>query len=58
MNTDVTYAANEAIFGLQLRTNQAVNFVVRNAKVDKTTAKQALKAVMTGYKETTVNEKV
>jgi len=58
MNTDVTYAANEAIFGLQLRTNQAVNFVVRNAKVDKTTAKQALKAVMTGYKETTENEKV
>ena len=58
MNADVTYAANEAIFGLQLRTNQAVKFVVRNAKVDKTTAKQALEAVMTGYKETTLNERV
>jgi hypothetical protein len=57
VNNELDYAANEAIFGLQLSFNQAVDFVCRNAKVDNKTAKHALEAVMTGYKESKVSNK-
>ena len=46
----VEYAANEAVFGLQLNTKQAVKFVVRNAKTDEKTAKAVLNKVMVTYK--------
>lgn len=50
MSQDVEYAANEAVFGMQLNMDQAVKFVMRNANTDKRTARQALERVMTQYK--------
>jgi hypothetical protein len=47
---EIEYAANEAVFGLQLNIKQAVKFVVRNAKTDTKTAKKILKEVMVSYK--------
>jgi len=47
---EVTYAANEAIYGLHLNYKQAVRFVVTNAKIDKKIAKKALEHVMIEYK--------
>jgi hypothetical protein len=43
-------AANEAIFHLQLGTDDAIRYVVRNGQCDPKTAGQALKEVMVGYK--------
>lgn len=43
-------AANEAIFHLQLATDDAIRYVVRNGHCDPKTAGQALKQVMVGYK--------
>ena len=48
--SEVEYAANEAVFGLQLSWDKAVSFVVRNAKTDKKTARAVLKEAMTSYK--------
>jgi hypothetical protein len=48
--SEVEYAANEAVFGLQLDWDKAVSFVVRNAKTDKKTARAVLKEAMTSYK--------
>ena len=48
--SEVEYAANEAIYGLQLDWDRAVNFVVRNAKTDTKTAREVLKVAMTSYK--------
>lgn len=48
--SEVEYAANEAIYGLQLDWDKAVNFVVRNAQTDKATARRVLKEAMTSYK--------
>ena len=48
---EIQYAANEAIYGLQLEKKQAVNFIVRNAKTDPTTARQALNETLTSYKQ-------
>ena len=48
---EIQYAANEAIYGLQLEKKQAVNFIVRNAKTDPTTARQALNEALTSYKQ-------
>jgi hypothetical protein len=47
--SEVEYAANEAVFGLQLDWDKAVSFVVRNAKTDKKTARAVLKDQMTSY---------
>ena len=47
---EVKYAANEAIYGLHLNKEQAVKFVVTNAKTDRKTAKKVLDHVMVGYK--------
>jgi len=55
-NPDISYAAHEAIYGLQLNFNQAVKFVTRNAKTDNRTAKQALEQVLTGYQHKSQNE--
>ena len=52
MSKDVEYAANEAVFGMQLGMDQAVKFVMRNADTDKSTARDALQRVMTQYKMT------
>ena len=49
--SEVEYAANEAIFGLQLSWDKAVSFVVRNAKTDKKTAREVLKKQMTSYQD-------
>ena len=43
-------AANEAVFHLQLNTNEAIRYVVKNGHCDPKTAGQALKQVMVGYK--------
>ena len=52
MNTkEIEYAANEAVFGLQLEKKQAINFIVRNAKTDAHTAKQVLAETLTSYKQ-------
>jgi len=51
MNTDIQYAAHEAVYGLQLNFSQAIKFIARNARVDNSTAKKALKAALTGYKD-------
>jgi len=48
---EIQYAANEAIYGLQLEKKQAINFIVRNAKTDPTTARQALNETLTSYKQ-------
>jgi len=48
--SEVEYAANEAIYGLQLDWDKAVNFVVRNAQTDKATARRVIKETMTSYK--------
>ena len=53
VDNEVKYAASEAVYGLRLSYKQAVNFVVRNARTDKKTAKEALEHVMIGYKLTT-----
>jgi|TARA_R110000868_G_scaffold270032_3_gene529467 hypothetical protein len=45
--SELEYAANEAVFGLQLNWDKAVSFVVRNAKTDKKTARETLKKQMT-----------
>jgi len=47
--SELEYAANEAVFGLQLDWDKAVSFVVRNAKTDKKTARAVLKKQMTSY---------
>jgi hypothetical protein len=43
-------AANEAVFHLQLATEQAIRYVVKHSQCDPKTAGQALKEVMVGYK--------
>jgi hypothetical protein len=48
---EIEYAANEAVYGLQLEHKQAINFIVRNAKTDPTTARQALNETLTSYKQ-------
>jgi hypothetical protein len=43
-------AANEAVFHLQLSSDEAIRYVVRHSQCDAKTAGQALKEVMVGYK--------
>lgn len=50
MSEQTLNAANEAIFHLQLDTNEAVRYVIKHAKVDPKSAGHAIKEVMTGYK--------
>jgi len=51
MREQVLTAANQAIFHLQFNTNEAVRYVVKEAGVSPKEAGQALKQVMTGYKQ-------
>lgn len=50
MSEQTLTAANEAIFHLQLDTNEAVRYVTKTARVDPKSAAQAIKEIMTGYK--------
>lgn len=50
MSETTLAAANQAIFHLQLDTNEAVRYVVKHAHVDPKTAGQAIKETLTGYK--------
>lgn len=43
-------AASDAVFYFQFNTNQAIKYVVTQAQVSPKIAGQALKQVMTGYK--------
>jgi hypothetical protein len=43
-------AANTAIFHLQLSTEEAIRYVIRNASVDPKTAGSAIKQTLVGYK--------
>ena len=47
--TEIEYAANEAVFGLQLENKQAIKFIVRNANTDAHTARQVLAETLTSY---------
>lgn len=51
MSTDVLDRANEAVFYFQYSTKQAVDYVVRNCRIDAKTARRALSEVMTSYKK-------
>ena len=50
MSEQVISAATQAIFHMQLNTNEAVRYVVTQAGVDAKTAGLALKQVMVGYR--------
>jgi hypothetical protein len=44
-------AANQAIFHLQLSTNEAIRYVVKNTGADAKEASQAIKVTLTGYQQ-------
>lgn len=50
MSEQVISAATQAIFHMQLNTNDAIRYVVREAGVSPKDAGQAIRQVMTGYK--------
>lgn len=50
MNQNAADRANEAIFHLQMNTQDAIRYVVKHANVDPKTAGLALKEAMVGYK--------
>jgi len=50
MSEQVINAASQAVFQLQLNTNDAIRYVVKEVGVSPKEAGQALKQVMTGYK--------
>lgn len=43
-------AANEAVFHLQLNSNEAIRYVIKHSQCDAKAAGLALKQVMVGYK--------
>jgi len=47
----VELMANQAVFQLQLNSNNAVRYIQRNAGVDQATARQALMRTVTFYKQ-------
>jgi hypothetical protein len=51
MSEQTLIAATQAIFHLQLNTQDAIRYVVKHAGVDSKHAGQALKQVMVGYKK-------
>lgn len=51
MSEKTLNAANEAIFQLQLNTNEAIRYVVKHAGVSPKEAGQAIKETMVGYKQ-------
>lgn len=50
MSEHTLSAANTAIFHLQLNTEEAIRYVIRNASVDPKTAGTAIKETLVGYK--------
>ena len=50
MSNQVINAATQAVFHLQLNTNDAIRYVVQEAGVSPKEAGQALKQVMVGYR--------
>ena len=50
MSETTLAAANQAIFQLQLNTDEAIRYVVKNAHVDPKSAAAAIKETMVGYK--------
>lgn len=51
MSDNVLNAATQAIFHLQLNTNEAIRYVVKEAGVSPKEAGFALKEVMVGYRK-------
>lgn len=51
MSETTLAAANQAIFQLQLNTDEAIRYVIKNANVDPKSAGKAIKEVMTSYKK-------
>jgi hypothetical protein len=51
MSNKIQNAANSAIFQLQLNTDEAIRYVVKNAQVSPKEAGLAIKEAMTGYKQ-------
>jgi len=50
MNTQLQQSADEAIFSLQFNTRDAVNYVIRNARVDRDAAVAAVRQAMTFHR--------
>lgn len=50
MNEKTLKAANQAIFHLQLNTDEAIRFVIKNASVSPKEAGMAVKETLVGYK--------
>jgi hypothetical protein len=50
MNANVERFANEAIFTLQFNSREAVRYVMRNARVDESTAQSAIRQTVTFHK--------
>lgn len=50
MSEKTLNAANEAIFQLQLNTDEAIRYVIKTAQVSPKEAGQALKETLVGYK--------
>lgn len=50
MSEKTLEAANQAIFHLQLNTNEAIRYVVKHASVEPKEAGLAIKQVLTSYK--------
>ena len=51
MTTQVEAVANEAVFGMQFNTRDAVRYVQRNASVDQATAQSIVRKVMIFHKK-------
>ena len=51
MSTQVIDAATQAVFQLQLNTNDAIRYIVKETQVSPKEAGQALKDVMVGYQK-------
>jgi hypothetical protein len=50
MSAQTLNAANTAIFQLQMNTDDAIRYVIRNARVSPREAGDAIKETLTGYK--------
>lgn len=50
MSEKIMKAANQAIFHLQLSTDEAIRYVVKNANVSPKEAGMAVKETLVGYK--------
>ena len=51
MSSQVEAVANEAVFGMQFNTRDAVRYVQRNGNVDQVTAQSVVRQVMVFHKK-------